>query len=75
MINIKTEYLELKAKDNAIHCNSCEARIKNTLSNKLRILNITADHQTQKIQLYFDKDEINIVQIKDILEEMGFPSE
>ncbi len=70
---MKPEFLELNIKNKAIHCSSCEARIQTLLSDELGIIKIAADHKTQKVKLYFDKEKINPAKIKLILEVLGFP--
>lgn len=70
---MKPQFLDLNIKNKAIHCNSCENRIMQVLGGSAGIINITADHTTQKVQLYFDKDAIKPSEIIGILKEIGFP--
>ena len=66
-------HVELKIKNNAIHCNSCEARIQKVLEDKPGIIKIIADHMTQEVQIYFDKDQITLQDIELTLEMLGYP--
>ena len=61
--------------NNAIHCNNCKARIEAALINESGVLSVTADYTTQKVQLYFNEDELTLLRIKQVLEEIGFPAE
>lgn len=66
-------HVELKIKNNAIHCNSCEARIQKVLEDKPGIIKTIADHMTQEVQIYFDKDQITLQDIELTLEMLGYP--
>ena len=66
-------HVELKIKNNAVHCDSCEARIQKVLENKPGIIKTIADHTTQEVQLYFDEDQITLHDIEQILERLGYP--
>ena len=66
-------HVELKIKNKAIHCDSCEARIQKVLENKPGIIKAIADHMTQEVQIYFDEDQITLRDIKQILERLGYP--
>lgn len=66
-------HVELKIKNNAIHCNSCEARIQKVLEAKPGIIKTIADHMTQEVQIYFDKDQITLQDIELTLEMLGYP--
>jgi len=70
---VKTKYLELNIDENAIHCVNCEMTITNTLKKNLGVIRVNADHQTQKVQLYYDQEKINPLKIKEIMKEIGFP--
>ena len=65
-------HVELKIKNNAIHCDSCESRIQKILENKPGIIKAIADHVTQEVQIYFDKDQINLRDIEQNLERLGY---
>jgi len=66
-------HVELKIKNNAIHCNSCEARIQKVLEDKPGIIKTIANHMTQEVQVYFDKDQITLRDIEQNLESLGYP--
>lgn len=70
---VKPKYLELNIDENAIHCVNCEMTITNTLKKNLGVIRANADHQTQKVQLYYDQEKINPLKIKEIMKEIGFP--
>ena len=66
-------HVELKIKNNAIHCDSCEVRIQKVLEDKLGIIKTIADHMTQEVQIYFDEDQITLRDIEQSLERLGYP--
>ena len=66
-------HVELKIKNNAIHCDSCEVRIQKVLEDKLGIIKTIADHLTQEVQIYFDEDQITLRDIEQSLERLGYP--
>ena len=66
-------HVELKIKNNAIHCDSCEVRIQKVLEDKPGIIKIIADHMTQEVQIYFDEDQITLRDIEQSLERFGYP--
>ncbi len=70
---VKPKYLELNIDENAIHCVNCEMTITNTLKRNLGVIRANADHQTQKVQLYYDQEKIKPLKIKEIMKEIGFP--
>lgn len=72
---IKPNLTKLIAKDNLVHCSSCEARIHSVLGKEPGIISIEANHKNQEINVYFDEETININEIKQKLETIGFPIE
>jgi len=70
---VKPKYLELNLDEKSIHCINCEMTITNTLKRTLGVIRANADHQTQKVQLYYDQEKINPLKIKEIMKEIGFP--
>lgn len=70
---IKPVNVELIAKNKAIHCNNCEARIQTVLKNEQGVISIKADHKTQKVKILFDEEKITIESLKRKLEKLGFP--
>jgi len=70
---VKTKYLELNIDENAIHCVNCEMTIMNTLKKNLGVIRVNADHQTQKVQLYYDQEKIKPSKIEEIMKEIGYP--
>jgi len=66
-------HVELKIKNNAIHCDSCETRIQKVLEDKPGIIKAIADHMIQEVQIYFDEDQITIQDIEQTLERLGYP--
>ena len=66
-------HVELKIKNNAVHCNSCEVRIQKVLEDKPGIIKTIANHMTQEVQIYFDKDQITLQDIEQTLERLGYP--
>jgi len=66
-------HVELKIKNNAIHCDSCEVRIQKVLEDKPGIIKTIADHMTQEVQIYFDEDQITLRDIEQSLERLGYP--
>ena len=65
--------VELKIKNNAVHCNSCEVRIQKVLEDKPGIIKTIANHMTQEVQIYFDEDQITLQDIEQTLERLGYP--
>ena len=61
---VKPKYLELNIGEKAIHCENCEMTIMNTLKQNSGVIRVNADHQTQKVQLYYDQEKINPSKIK-----------
>lgn len=70
---VKPKYLELNIEENAIHCVNCEMTIMNTLKKNLGVIRVNADHQTQKVQLYYDQEKIKPSKIEEIMKEIGYP--
>jgi len=66
-------HVELKIKNSAIHCDSCEARIQKFLEDKPGIIKAIADHMIQEVQIYFDEDQITLQDIEQNLEILGYP--
>jgi len=66
-------HVELKIKNNTIHCDSCEARIQKVLEDRSGIIKAIADHMTQEVQIYYDEDQITLRDIKQSLERLGYP--
>ncbi|MHA1197491.1 MAG: heavy-metal-associated domain-containing protein [Promethearchaeota archaeon] len=56
-----------------MHCEKCKARIDSTLLKRDGILQVDANPATQKVKLYIDKEKLRIQEIRDVLEQIGFP--
>ena len=67
--------VELKIKNNAVHCNIYEVRIQKVLEDKPGIIKTIANHMTQEVQIYFDEDQITLQDIEQTLERLGYPVE
>lgn len=73
MANI--DRLELRVRDNAIHCADCESRIEKVLRQLPGVLQVSADHKTQRIMVTVDTERTQASELKRKLEIAGYSSE
>ncbi len=59
---------------NAMHCTSCEKRIKSVLNTLLGVLAVEASQTTQEVIVSYDSNQIDLDRIIEVLEKMGFPA-
>ncbi|WP_053959791.1 heavy-metal-associated domain-containing protein [Sulfobacillus thermosulfidooxidans] len=55
-----------------LHCVSCEARVGNALKRIAGVHEVTANHQTQKIEVTFSLKETSEEVIQNRLEALGY---
>jgi copper chaperone CopZ len=65
---------KLIVQQNAIHCTSCEKRIKNALNIVSGIFAVETSQSKQEVIVSYDSDRIDLERIIELLEKMGFPS-
>ena len=63
--------MKLVLKVEGMHCEGCENRIKNALSTINNVNKIEANHETKEVIVEYS-DEINVKEVKDTLEDLGF---
>jgi copper chaperone CopZ len=63
---------KLIVQQNAIHCTSCEKRIKNALNIVSGIFTVETSQSKQEVIVSYDSDRIDLDRIIEILEKMGF---
>jgi len=56
-----------------MHCVNCENSIMNILKENPGVIKVSADHTTQKVQLYYDQDKTQPLKLKELIEKIGFP--
>lgn len=67
--------IELRVRDNAIHCADCESRIEKVLRQVPGVLRVKADHNAQTVAITMDTDRTETSALKRKLEMAGYPSE
>lgn len=65
---IQTETLKLSG----MHCVSCALNIDGELEDTAGVKSATTSYAKGKTEVKFDPDEINLQQIKNIIEELGY---
>ncbi len=71
----QVETHEITLRDNAIHCEGCEARIQSVLTKMPGVQESKASYKTQKVGLTLDSARVSIQEIKDKLEDLGYDTE
>ncbi len=67
--------IELRVRDNAIHCADCESRIEKVLRQLPGVLQVSADHKTQRVVITVDTERTQESELKRTLEVAGYASE
>ncbi|MFQ5832438.1 MAG: cation transporter [Candidatus Thorarchaeota archaeon] len=65
---------KLIVQQNAIHCTSCEKRIKNVLNILSGVLAVETSQSTQEVVVSYDSDQIVLERIIEVLKKIGFPA-
>ncbi len=65
---------KLNVQQNAIHCASCEKRIKKALNIVSGIIIVETNQSKQEVIVSYDSDLIDLERIIELLEKMGFPA-
>ena len=62
-VNIKTK---------GMHCKSCETLINESLKELTGVNNVSSNHKTGFVDIYFDESKINMEQIKAAITKEGY---
>ncbi|MFQ5796073.1 MAG: heavy-metal-associated domain-containing protein [Candidatus Bipolaricaulia bacterium] len=57
---------------NTIHCTGCENRIETVLGRLPGVMEIKADHKTQKVQITLAQSRTSLDEIREKMEFMGY---
>ena len=63
---------EIQVLDKGIHCVGCEVRIQKVLGGLPGVIEVKADHKTQKVQAMLHPGKISVVQVIARLEDLGY---
>jgi copper chaperone CopZ len=69
----RVKQVELRALDNSIHCQGCEARIEAVLKRLPGVASVRADHRTQTVTVSLDTELTDIEEVRERLLRAGFP--
>lgn len=58
--------------EQTIHCGGCERTVKLALSQLLGVQQVEASHKTQQITLIVDPQRLNLEQIRQELDRLGY---
>ncbi len=64
---------EFSIKQGTIHCQSCEERIRRTLSSINGVLKVEVDRVEHKVRISFIESKTDSATIRDTLEDLGYP--
>ena len=66
---------EIQVLDKGIHCVGSETRIQKVLGGLSGVIEVKADHKTQKVQAVLHPDKVSVDQIVEKLEDLGYRTE
>lgn len=70
----QAETHELQVLNKGIHCPGCETTIQRMLARVPGIESVKADHKTQRVRLTLDGEKVSVQEIRDQMEQLGFPT-
>lgn len=65
--------VEIKIRENAIHCEGCQSRIQNVIGRMEGVSSVKADRQTQKVLVTLEGETTTYDEIVSRLERLGYP--
>jgi len=68
----ETARIDLKVRDNLIHCQGCERRIEDALKRLPGVLSAKADHKTQIVRVGLNPERTSTQLLKERLAAIGY---
>lgn len=62
----------LVLKIDGMHCNSCSMNIDGDLEDLDGVISATTSYKTQESKIEYDSTKVNVVQIKKVIENLGY---
>ena len=63
---------EIQVLDRGIHCAGCEVRIQKVIGRLPGVIEVKADHKTQKVRATLHPDKISVAEVIAKLEDLGY---